>query len=190
MSPLLLLTVESTGIISVKMVGMPCIARYSIAKRVAQPSADLRDWQTGFNTLQGSHDLTARKSRLLYVQPLVYGTGLQAKTLFNSRWASHVHTPEVVDRQFPDHLEGDLNVSTLNQSAVGTLVERNTLLLILVKLPQPNPAAAAHVLQTFTDKLNAVAQPTRRTLGYDRDKEMRHHQVLSAKRQDGHCGIF
>ena len=92
----------------------------------------------------------------------------------------HVRPPEVEDRQFPGHWEGDLIKGALNQSAVGTLVERNTRLLILVKLPHPNPATAAHVLQAFTDKLNAVAKPKRKALTYDRGKEMSHHQQLSA----------
>jgi transposase, IS30 family len=92
----------------------------------------------------------------------------------------HVRPPEVEDRQFPGHWEGDLIKGALNQSAVGTLVERHTRLLILVKLSHPNPATAAHVLQAFTDKLNAVAQPMRKTLTYDRGKEMSHHQQLSA----------
>ncbi len=92
----------------------------------------------------------------------------------------HVRPPEIEDRQFPGHWEGDLIKGALNQSAVGTLVERHTRLLVLVKLPHPNPATAAHVLQAFTDKLNAVAQPLRKTLTYDRGKEMAYHQQLSA----------
>ena len=92
----------------------------------------------------------------------------------------HLRPPEVQDRQFPGHWEGDLIKGTLNQSAVGTLVERHTRLLILVKLPHPNPATAAHVLQAFTDKLNAIAQPMRKTLTYDRGTEMAYHQQLSA----------
>jgi len=92
----------------------------------------------------------------------------------------HVRPPEIEDRQFPGHWEGDLIKGALNQSAVGTLVERNTRLLILVKLPHPHPATAAHVLQAFTDKLNAIAQPMRKTLTYDRGTEMAYHQQLSA----------
>lgn len=92
----------------------------------------------------------------------------------------HVRPPEIEDRQFPGHWEGDLIKGALNQSAVGTLVERNTRLLILVKLPHPHPATAAHVLQAFTDKLNAIAQPMRKTLTYDRGTEMAHHEQLSA----------
>ena len=76
--------------------------------------------------------------------------------------------------------DSDLIKGALNQSAVGTLVERSTRLLMLVKLPHPNPATAAHVLQAFTEKLCAVAQPMRRTLTYDRGTEMAYHQQLSA----------
>ena len=72
-----------------------------------------------------------------------------------------------------------------NQSAVGTLVERNARLLILVKLAHPHPATAAHVLHTFTDKLNAIAQLLRRTLTYHRGTEMAYHQQLSANTKVG-----
>jgi len=92
----------------------------------------------------------------------------------------HVRPPEVADRQFPGHWEGDLIKGAGNLSAVGTLVERTTRLLMLVKLPHPNPATAAHVLQAFTDKLNSIAQPMRLSLTYDRGKEMARHQELSA----------
>ena len=92
----------------------------------------------------------------------------------------HVRPPEIEDRQFPGHWEGDLIKGAANASAVGTLVERTTRLLILVKLPHPNPATAAHVLQAFTDKLCAVAQPMRKTLTYDRGREMAQHAQLTA----------
>lgn len=41
---------------------------------------------------------------------------------------------------------------------------------MLVKLPHPQRATAARVLQAFTDKLNSMAQPQRKTLTYDIDK--------------------
>jgi transposase, IS30 family len=91
----------------------------------------------------------------------------------------HVRPPEIEDRQLPGHWEGDLIKGKLNASAVGTLVERSTRLLILVKLPHPNPASAAHVLQAFSDKLNAIAQPMRNTMTYDRGQEMAYHQQLT-----------
>lgn len=92
----------------------------------------------------------------------------------------HVRPPAIEDRQFPGHWEGDLIKGSGNLSAVGTLVERSTRLLMLVKLPHPNPATAAHVLEAFTDKLNGIAQPLRKTLTYDRGKEMAHHVQLTA----------
>ena len=87
--------------------------------------------------------------------------------------------PEVEDRQFPGHWEGDLIKGANNASAIGTLVERTTRLVVLVKLPHPNPATAAHVLQAFTDKLNAIAQPMRQSLTYDRGREMAEHAKLT-----------
>lgn len=92
----------------------------------------------------------------------------------------HLRPPEIEDRQFPGHWEGDLIKGAGNLSAVGTLVERSTRLLMLVKLPHPHPATAAHVLQAFTDKLNSIAQPMRQSLTYDRGREMAYHQQLTA----------
>ena len=92
----------------------------------------------------------------------------------------HVRPPEVEDRQFPGHWEGDLIKGEGNASAVGTLVERTSRLLMLVKLPHPKPASAANVLQAFTDKLCAIAQPLRKTLTYDQGKEMALHKQLTA----------
>ena len=92
----------------------------------------------------------------------------------------HVRPPEVQDRQFPGHWEGDLIKGAGNASAVGTLVERTSRLLMLVKLPHPQPASAANVLQAFTDKLLSIAQPMRRTLTYDQGREMARHKELTA----------
>jgi transposase, IS30 family len=91
----------------------------------------------------------------------------------------HVRPPEVEARQFPGHWEGDLIKGRLNASAVGVLVERTSRLVLLVALPQPNPACAAHVLQSFTDKLQAVPQRMRLTMTYDRGSEMRRHAELT-----------
>ena len=91
----------------------------------------------------------------------------------------HLRPPEVEDRQFPGHWEGDLIKGEGNASAVGTLVERTSRLLILVKLPHPKPASAANVLQAFTDKLNGIAQPMRQSLTYDQGREMAMHKKLT-----------
>ena len=92
----------------------------------------------------------------------------------------HVRPPEVSDRLFPGHWEGDLIKGKANASAVGTLVERSSRLLILVHLPHPQPASAAVVLQAFTDKLRSIAQPMRRSMTYDQGSEMARHKELAA----------
>jgi IS30 family transposase len=91
----------------------------------------------------------------------------------------HVRPPEVNDRVMPGHWEGDLIKGAGNRSSVGVLVERTTRLVLLVKLPHPNPATAAHVLQAFSDKLNAIASPMRQSLTYDRGREMAEHAKLT-----------
>ena len=91
----------------------------------------------------------------------------------------HMRPPEIEDRQFPGHWEGDLMKGAGNASAVGTLVERTSRLVMLVKLPQFKPASAANVLQAFTDKLLGIAQPMRLSMTYDQGKEMALHKKLS-----------
>lgn len=93
----------------------------------------------------------------------------------------HLRPPEIEDRQFPGHWEGDLIKGAGNASAVGTLVERTTRLVMLVKLPQFKPASAANVLQGFTDKLLSVAQPMRLSMTYDQGREMSMHKELSKR---------
>lgn len=90
----------------------------------------------------------------------------------------HVRPPEIEDRQFPGHWEGDLIKGEGNASAVGTLVERTSRLVMLVKLPEFKPASAANVLQAFTDKLLGIAQPLRLSMTYDQGKEMAMHKKL------------
>lgn len=93
----------------------------------------------------------------------------------------HVRPPEIQDRQFPGHWEGDLIEGEGNASAVGTLVERTSRLVMLVKLPEFKPASAASVLQGFTDKLLGIAQPMRLSMTYDQGREMSMHKKLSER---------
>ncbi len=93
----------------------------------------------------------------------------------------HLRPPEIEDRQFPGHWEGDLIKGEGNASAVGTLVERTSRLVMLVKLPHPKPASAANVLQAFSDKLLGIAQPLRLSMTYDQGREMSMHKKLSEK---------
>jgi IS30 family transposase len=91
----------------------------------------------------------------------------------------HVRPPEIEDRLFPGHWEGDLIKGEGNASAVGTLVERTSRLVMLIKLPHPKPASAANVLQAFTDKLLSIAVPMRQSMTYDQGREMARHKELA-----------
>ncbi len=91
----------------------------------------------------------------------------------------HVRPSEISDRQFPGHWEGDLIKGEANASAVGTLAERNSRLLMLVKLSYPKPATAANVLQAFTDRLLSIAVPMRQSMTYYQGGEMARHKELA-----------
>lgn len=83
---------------------------------------------------------------------------------------------EVNDRLVPGHWEGDLIKGTLNQSQVGTLVERKTLFVLLVKVPK---ATAACTAKSFAGVLKRVDAQMRLSLTYDQGKEMAAHRLLS-----------
>ncbi len=90
----------------------------------------------------------------------------------------HARPPEVEDRLIPGHWEGDLIKGAYNQSAIGTLVERTSRLVLLAKIEGSGTAEAA--LAGFTAILNRVHPPLRKTLTYDRGKEMSCHKALTA----------
>ena len=83
---------------------------------------------------------------------------------------------EANDRLVPGHWEADLIKGAGNRSAVGTLVERSTRLLILAHMPD---ARAASALAGFTAALNRVSEPRCKTLAYDQDREMSLYRQLT-----------
>jgi transposase, IS30 family len=87
--------------------------------------------------------------------------------------------PEIESRLFPGHWEGDLIKGAGNASAVGTLVERTSRLVLLIKLPHPHPASAANVLQAFSEQLNLITPSMRQSMTYDQGREMSMHKQLS-----------
>ena len=88
----------------------------------------------------------------------------------------HVRPPEIEDRLIPGHWEGDLIKGAFNRSAVGTLVERSSRLVMLVWVENASAMAA---LEGFTRVLNGVPEPMRKTLTYDQSKAMREHKRLT-----------
>jgi len=85
---------------------------------------------------------------------------------------------EVASRTVPGHWEGDLIKGARNGSAVGTLVERTTRLVILARMDGTDARSAR---EGFTKKLRHVPAPLRQTLTYDRGKEMAEHARLAER---------
>jgi IS30 family transposase len=83
---------------------------------------------------------------------------------------------EVQLRLVPGHWEGDLIIGKGNLSQVGTLVERTTLFVALVKL---SSSSAGIVAEAFTHILNRFDSQLRRSMTYDQGPEMRQHKALS-----------
>ena len=85
---------------------------------------------------------------------------------------------EVATRTVAGHWEGNLIKGARNGSAVGTLVERTTRLVILARLEGTD---ARRAREGFTKKLRYVPAPLRKTLTYDRGKEMAEHKQLAQR---------
>jgi len=80
---------------------------------------------------------------------------------------------EAADRAVPGHWEGDLILGKGNNSAIGTLVERKTRFVLLLHLP--NGRTAEHVRVALTNKIQELPEQLRRSLTWDRGKEMAQH---------------
>ena len=90
----------------------------------------------------------------------------------------HRRPPEVEDRLIPGHWEGDLIKGAFNRSAVGTLVERSSRLVMLARMAGTTASAA---LEGFSRVLNGVPESMRKTLTYDQGKEMSEHKQLTER---------
>lgn len=88
--------------------------------------------------------------------------------------------PEVADRTIPGHWEGDIILGRGHQSALGTLVERTTRTVLLVRLPARD---AVSVRKAFARKLRHVPKQMKLTLTYDRGKEMTEHRLFTRDTQ-------
>ena len=90
----------------------------------------------------------------------------------------HTRPPEANDRVVPGHWEGDLIRGARNRSAVGTLVDRSTLFVVLVRM---KAATAQEALAGYSRTFNALPKAWRKTLTYDQGKEMARHRELTAR---------
>jgi IS30 family transposase len=95
-----------------------------------------------------------------------------------NRTAIALRPPEVDTRLVPGHWEGDLLKGSANRSAVGTLVERTTRLVLLARMPGLDSNS---VCRGFARKLARVPQPLRKSLTYDQGRELARHALLRQK---------
>ena len=79
---------------------------------------------------------------------------------------------EAEDRAVPGHWEGDL-LSGANNTHIATLVERHTRFVMLLKVPSKETATVVAALAKHVRKL---PQQLRRSLTWDRGKEMADHK--------------
>lgn len=86
---------------------------------------------------------------------------------------------EVEDRAVPGHWEGDLVIGRSGKSAVGTLVERKTRFLMLLRLPHGQ--SASDVEEAMLAATKRLPQMFWKSLTWDRGREMtRHAQITLA----------
>lgn len=88
----------------------------------------------------------------------------------------HVLPPEANDRLLPGHWEGDFLVGAGNRSAVGTLVDRYSLFVMLAKMDGCGAEAA---LKGFSAAYAPLPPELRTTLTYDQGKETALHRALA-----------
>ena len=81
---------------------------------------------------------------------------------------------EVADRAVPGHWEGDLLLGKTGHSAIGTLVERQTRFVML--FPLPAGRHAEQVREQLAAKILELPAQLRRSLTWDRGKEMAEHR--------------
>jgi len=114
----------------------------------------------------------ARKAR----RPRARGTDRRGQISHMTPMAAR--PAEVATRTVPGHWEGDLLKGARNGSAVGNLVERTTRLVLLARMDGTDATSAR---EGFTKKLRHVPAPLRKTLTYDRGKEMAEQERLAQR---------
>ena len=104
--------------------------------------------------------------------------GLERRGRMANLLSIHMRPPEANDRLMPGHWEGDFIKGTRNGSAVGTLVDRKTLFVMLAKMES---CAGEAALEGFATAFGHVDVSLRKTLTYDQGKEMALHAQLAQR---------
>ena len=87
---------------------------------------------------------------------------------------------EVTDRSVPGHWEGDILVGPSHRSALGTLVERQTRLVLLVPLTKKD---ASSVRVAFAKEIRRLPTQLAKSLTYDQGTEMAEHKRFTLDTQ-------
>ena len=82
---------------------------------------------------------------------------------------------EVQDRAIPGHWEGDLILGS-KRSCIGTLVERRTRFVLLLKL---NNGTADEVCRAMTKRIKTLPSELRRSVTWDQGNEMALHREFT-----------
>ena len=84
---------------------------------------------------------------------------------------------EAADRAVPGHWEGDLIIGKGSHSAIGTLVERSSRYVMLLRLPSGRTAEDVRI--ALTRQISRLPTELRRSLTWDQGKEMAEHVRFS-----------
>lgn len=102
--------------------------------------------------------------------------GIDRRGRLHDLLSIHLRPPEANDRLLPGHWEGDFLKGAPGRSAVGTLIDRKTLFVMLVKM---DGCDAQTALEGFRQAFAPLDPALRKTLTYDQGKEMALHRTLA-----------
>jgi IS30 family transposase len=164
-----------------------CFSPQQIAVRLRAEHPTAPDWHVSHQTIYtaihamprgGLKRTLARWLRRQRTQRKPVRPGPERRGRLPNLPSIHTRPAEVDERVLPGHWEGDLIIGARNASAVGTLVERSSLWVMLVKL---HSTRAEDVLQGYSRSFKALPLHVRKTLTYDQGKEMALHRTLSQR---------
>jgi IS30 family transposase len=104
--------------------------------------------------------------------------GVDRRGQIPERVSIHVRPPEIEYRLMPGHWEGDLIKGKANASSVGTLVERTSGYLFMVKM---NDATATTAMKGCSAALNRMPLAMRRSMTYDQVWGMAQHVEITQR---------
>ena len=105
---------------------------------------------------------------------------LEKRSIIPDRVGIEHRPEEVLDRIVPGHWESDLIIGKDQKSAIGTIVERTTRYVIMVKLQN---RTAPEVRKAFAQELKDLPAYMRKSMTHDNGTEMSQHKLFSKDTQ-------